>query len=389
MRGDCLIYLAEETHSLLPLDKGISLLYTKTMKQTLMVKLSPAPAQYSALLQTMERFNEACNYISQLAFEHHTSSQVKLHHLAYRYLREHYGLSAQMAVRVVGKVVECYRRNKSRLHTFKPHSAMVYDHRILSWKGLDKVSILTLEGRQVIPTRIGVYQEARINRIVKQCDLILRNNTFYLAVTVDAPEADPDDPVGTLGVDLGVIHLAVDSDGGFYSGKAVDKVREKIDTLKAKLQSKGTKSAKRHLKRVSGRESRFRRNVNHAISKLLVSKAKDTHRQIALEDLKGIGDSTVRHSQRRRHKSWAFSQLRQFITYKAAIAGVLIKLVDPRNTSRICPQCGFVSKSNRKSQSLFSCQQCGFASNADLVGATNISRKALVNKPIVSPVLVG
>jgi len=359
------------------------------MKQTLMLKLDTSPEQYQSLLETMERFNEACNYISQLAFDKYTASQVKLHHLAYRYLREHYGLSAQMAVRCVGKVVEQYRRDKSKLHTFKPHSAMVYDARILAFKGLDKISILALKGRLIIPIRIGSYQEVRINRIVKQSDLILRNKVFYLAVTVDAPEATPDDPTGTIGVDLGVINLAVDSDGEFYSGEAVDQVRERIDNLKSTLQSVGTKSAKRHLKKLSGRESRFRRSVNHCISKRLVIKAKDTHRQIALEDLSGVGDSTVRHSQRRRHKSWAFSQLRQFITYKAAIAGVLVALVDPRNTSRTCPQCGFVSKSNRKSQSLFSCQQCGFASNADIVGATNISRKAPVNEPIVSPLLVG
>jgi len=359
------------------------------MKQTLMVKLATDPKQYQSLLETMERFNEACNYISQLAFENHTASQVKLHHLAYRYLREHYGLSAQMAVRVVGKVVEQYRRDKSRLHGFKPYSAMVYDSRILAFKGLDKISILTLRGRLIIPIRIGEYQVARMNTVVKETDLILSNGIFYLATVVDAPEATPDDPTGTLGVDLGVINLAVDSDGEFYSGENVDEVREKIDTLKSALQSKGTKSAKRHLKKLSGRESRFRRSVNHMISKRLVSKAKDTYRQIALEDLKGVGDSTVRHAQRRRHKSWAFSQLRQFITYKAVIAGVLVKLVDPRNTSRTCPQCGFVSKSNRKSQSLFSCHQCGFASNADIVGAINISRKAPVNEPIVSPVLVG
>ena len=355
------------------------------MKQTLMVKLATGPEQYQALLQTMERFNEACNYISQLAFENHTASQVKLHHLAYRYLRERYGLSAQMAVRVVGKVVEQYRRDKSRLHIFKSHSAMVYDSRILAFKGLDKISILTLRGRLIIPIRIGEYQAARMNTVVKETDLILRNGIFYLAIAVDAPEASPDDPVDTLGVDLGVINLAVDSDGEFYSGESVDKVREKIDELKTSLQSKGTKSAKRHLKRLSGRESRFRRSVNHIMSKRLISKAKDTHRQIALEDLKGIGDSTVRHSQRRRHKSWAFSQLRQFITYKAAIAGVLVALVDPRNTSRTCPSCGFVSKSNRKSQSLSPANSVAFSlmptSLALLTSLARLLSTSLLSRP--------
>ena len=360
------------------------------MKQVIMVKLATTKEQYDALLETMERFNEACNYISQLAFENHTASQVKLHHLAYRYLREHYGLSAQMAVRVVGKVVEQYRREKSKLHLFKPHSAMVYDERILSWKGLDRVSILTLSGRQLIPVRIGAYQESRLHRVVKQADLLLRNSTFYLAVVIDAPEPSPDDPTGVLGVDLGIQHIAVDSDGEFYSGKEVDKVREKTEKLKASLQSKGTKSAKRHLRKLSGREARFRRNTNHVISKRLVSKAKDTQRAIALEDLKGIGSrTTVRKSLRRRHKSWAFAQLRHFINYKARLAGVVLKLVDPRHTSQVCPQCGFVSRENRKSQSSFLCQSCGFASNADLAASLNIRDRAGGVQPIVSPALVG
>lgn len=359
------------------------------MKQTLMIKLSPTLEQYDALLKTMEAFNVACSYASDVAFNNQIWGQYYLHHAVYKKLREEFKLSSQMAIRAIAKVSESYKTDKKTQHIFKPHSAMVYDQRILSWKGLDKVSILTLQGRQIIPTRIGDYHESRIDRNVRQSDLILHNSIFYLAIVVDAPEATPDDPTGTIGVDLGVINLAVDSDGEFYSGKAVDEVREKMDTLKADLQSCGTKSAKRHLKKLKGRESRFRRSINHIISKKLVTKAKDTHRQIALEDLKGIGDSTVRHGQRRQHKSWAFFQLRSFIEYKAKIAGVLVKLVDPRNTSRTCPQCGFVSKSNRKSQSVFLCQQCGFASNADIVGATNISRKAEVNPPIVSPLRVG
>ena len=354
------------------------------MKQTLVVKLNPTPEQHAALLATLERFNAACNWLAEVAFANRCANKFALQKLAYYETRNRFGLSAQMAVRAISKTVEAYKRDKRIQPSFRPHGAMTYDERILSFKGADRVSLLTLAGRIVVPFRFGAYQEARLDRKRGQADLILRNGIFYLAVVVDAPEASPDDPTGTLGVDLGVINLAVDSDGEFYSGEAVDVVREKIDTLKSSLQSKGTKSAKRHLKKLSRRESRFRRSINHVISKRLVSKAKDTHRQIALEDLKGIGDSTVRHAQRRRHKSWAFFQLRSFIQYKAAIAGVVVALVDPRNTSRTCPSCGFVSKSNRKSQSSFLCQECGFASNADLVGAINISRRASVNVPTVA-----
>ena len=361
------------------------------MKQTLMVKLAPTLEQYKTLLETMERFNEACNYASDIAFNTATFGQYYLHHKVYRYLREHYGLSAQMAVRAIAKVSESYQIDRKSQHTFKPHSAMVYDQRILSWKGLDKVSILTLFGRQVIPTRIGAYQEARIDRKVRQSDLVLSDGIFYLAVVVDAPEPSPDDPSGYLGVDLGIINIAADSDGMVYSGAEVNGIRKRQSKLRAKLQSKDTKAAKRLLVKRSRKEKRFGTNINHTISKRIVARAKDTGRGIALEDLGGIRDriTVVRHSQRRQHHSWAFRQLRSFIEYKARLKGVLVKLVDPRNTSRTCPVCGCIDKRNRPSQSLFSCVSCGFSSTADTVAAGNISRRALVNEPCFSPALGG
>jgi putative transposase len=360
------------------------------MKQALMVKLAPTDEQYQALQTTMERFNEAANYVSQLALDNRTASQVRLHRLAYRYLREHYGLSAQMAVRAVGKVVEVYRRDGSKLAIFKPHSAMVYDQRILSWKGLDKVSLLSLQGRLIIPVRIGSYQEVRINRVVKQCDLILRDGVFYLAVTVDAPEPHPDDPVGYIGVDFGIVNIAADSDGTTYSGGQVNGLRKRRAKLRAKLQTNGSKAAKRLLVKRSRKEGRFATNINHVISKRVVAKAKDTGRGIALEDLGGIRDRmTVRRSQRRQHHSWAFRQLRGFIEYKAKLAGVMVRLVDPRNTSRTCPACGIIDKRNRPSQSLFSCVSCGFSGPADTIAAGNIARRATVNWPNFSPALSG
>jgi IS605 OrfB family transposase len=355
------------------------------MKQTLMIKLAPTPEQYQSLLKTMERFNDACNYASEQAFGNSTFGQFYLHKIVYRTIRERFGMSAQMTIRAVAQVSQSYKTDRKVQHSFKPHSAMVYDSRILSWKGLDKVSILTLSGRLIIPIRIGSYQESRIDRKIRETDLILRDGKFYLAVVVDAPEQIPNEPIGYLGVDLGIVNIAADSNGVVYSGNQVNGLRKRHAKLRTKLQSKGTKSAKRLLKKRSLKESRFATNVNHTISKRIVDNAKDTGKGIALEDLSGIRDRiTVRHSQRRQHHSWAFNQLRQFIQYKAIIAGVLVNLVDPRNTSRTCPICGCIDKRNRPSQSVFSCVSCGYSSFADTVAAVNISRRAAVNQPIVS-----
>lgn len=360
------------------------------MKQTLMIKLAPSDEQHKSLLEAMERFNEACNHISDIAFNTGTFGQYYLHPIVYSYLRKHFGLSAQMAVRAIAKTSESYKLNRQSKHFFKPHSAMVYDQRILSWKGLDRVSILTLQGRQIIPIRIGAYQEARLDRKVRQTDLILRDGIFYLATILDAPEPTPSEPDGFLGIDLGIVNIVADSDGEVFSGGQVNGLRKRHAKIRSRLQTNGSKQAKRLLKKRSKKEKRFVTNTNHIISKSVVAKAKDSGQGIALEDLKGIRDRiTVRKSQRRQHHSWAFNQLRNFIEYKAKLAGVLVKLVDPRNTSRTCPRCGSVSKSNRVSQSLFSCISCGFSAPADINAAGIIASRALVNEPYISPVLSG
>jgi len=349
-----------------------------------MIKLVPNSEQRGALLETMERFNEACDYASGLAFANKVFGQAYLHHLVYSHLRKYFGLSAQMAVRAIAKVSESYKIDRKTKHFFKPHSAMVYDQRILSFKGLDRVSILTLKGRQLVPIRIGAYQEARLDQKVRQSDLVLQNGIFYLATVIDAPEPVPDEPEGFLGVDLGIKNIAADSDGELYSGGQVNGLRKRHEKLRGKLQSKGTPSAKRLLKKRSKKEKNFAKNVNHMISKKIVQKAKDSGKGIALENLKGIRSRiTVRKSQRRGQHSWAFYQLRSFIEYKAKLAGVVIALVDPRNTSRTCPVCGYVDKRNRPNQNIFSCVSCKFSSNADTNAARNIASRAAVNRPNV------
>lgn len=358
------------------------------MKTTLKIKLCPTEAQHALLKQTMIRFNEACNEIAKVAFEEQLASKFKLQKLLYYRIKKEFSLSAQMVVRAIAKVVEAYKRDKKKLCSFKPLGAVVYDQRIMAFKGLEGVSLWTIDGRQTIPMILGGYQLDRIGRALGQADLALVGNTFYLLATVDTPEQPPLPPEDFLGVDLGIVRIAVDSDGATFSGEQVDKVRQKYASLRSRLQSADTASnrkrnARRHLKKLGKKEARFRRDVNHIVSKKLVKIAKDTSRGIALEDLKGIRERTsVWKDQRARHHGWSFFQLRQFITYKALISGVPVCIVDARDTSRTCPECGFVSKKNRPTQDLFLCRKCGHRDLADRVGALNIRSRAIVNWPI-------
>src|SRR2546421_3337304 len=356
------------------------------MKQTMLLKLAPSPEQSNALLETVHAFNDACNAIAEVAYAEQLANKFELQKLIYADIRNLYGLSSQLTIRAISKVVDSYKRDKSIKPTFRREGAVTYDERVMALKGLTEVSLLTLHGRVLVPFRIGGYQEARLDAIKGQADLLYRKGIWYLAVTLDVPEPTPHEPTETLGVDLGLVNIATDSTGETFSGAQVEKTRHHMHSLRQRLQKRGTKSAKRHLKKLSGREARFRKNTNHVISKRLVQKAKANRQGIAIEELRHIRtrtERTVRHSQRSRHSSWSFAQLRFFLSYKAALAGVPLHLIDPAYTSRTCSECGHCAKENRKSQAVFLCQACGHCDNADRNAAMNISR-ADVMQPIVS-----
>lgn len=219
-----------------------------------------------------------------------------------------------------------------------------------------------------------------------ESDLVYRNGAWYLLATcnVDEPPAVAID--GVLGVDFGITELAVDSDGNMYSGEAIKAVRVRVRELRRGLQSKGSRSAKRHLSKVRRRQSRFTTWVNHNISKQLVQTAVPSAKAICLEDLNGIRDRVSASKQMRwLLGNWAFHQLRAFVEYKAQRAGIPVITVNAAYTSQTCSSCGHCERANRQSQSKFCCNQCGLETNADLNAALNLkARGQSVSVPIVS-----
>jgi IS605 OrfB family transposase len=351
------------------------------MKLTAKVKLLPTREQSTILEKTLEIANNACNYISEQAWEHKTFRQFPLHKLVYYDVREKYLLSAQVVERCISKVADSYKTGHKITRAFRLYGAIAFDDRILRWHIESReVSIWTVNGRQHIPFVCGKRQEELLQGRRGESDLSLINGEFYLLATCDVESPEPIDVHDVLGCDFGIVNLVTDSDGEQFSGDAVEDNRRKSEHLRRNLQKKQTKSATRKLKKISGRQARFQSNTNHTISKRLVAKAQDTRRAIALEDLSGIREAPVRRKQRSKHANWSFYQLRQYISYKAKLVGIPVILVDPKYTSQRCSVCGHVSKSNRKSQSSFLCVSCGHSANADTNAAINIARAA-VNQP--------
>jgi IS605 OrfB family transposase len=354
------------------------------MRLSVQLRLKPTPEQSKALWQTLRRANEAANYVSKEAWESQTFGQFKLHKRVYANLRSKFGLPAQMAIRVIAKVADAYKFDKRVKRTFKTYGALAFDARNFSLfvdKGL--VSLSTIQGRVKVSFVCGERQRELLQHQFGEADLCYVGKKWYLHVTINVEEPPPEAVPGVLGVDLGIVNLATDSEGESLTGEHVQNARQRYSRLRQDLQRCGTDSAKRHLKRLSGKERNFLRTVNHTISKSIVQKAQGTSRMLALEDLSGIRQATVRKAQRYLHNSWSFGQLRNFLRYKAALRGIPVVLVDPRHTSQACPACGHIARANRKNRDLFVCSACGNAGPTDHIAAQNIARRAAVNRPIV------
>lgn len=354
-----------------------------SMRITVKCKLNPTQEQVEILDETLSRCLGALNYVSKIAWEEKCFNRVVLHHFTYYKIKSKFELHSQICCAIINKVSFSYKTERKRMHIFKKAVLPLNINRTVRLKGTEIASISTISGRQKIALALGNYQKQMLAKAIKFCDseLIKRGKKFYLNIVIEIPDEPLKETENVIGVDMGIRNLATCSTGDNFSGEQVQAVRNRYHTLRQALQSKGTKSAKRHLKKLSGREKRFQEDVNHKISKQIVELAIKSNSAIALENLKNIRNTTKhRKDQRRSFHSWAFYQLRQFITYKAQMAGIPVFLVNPAYTSKTCSSCGSIGI--RRGEH-FHCPHCSFQADADFNASINISR-AVVNQPIVA-----
>jgi len=170
------------------------------MKLTAKIKLKPTIEQKELLEKTLETANIAANYISAIAWEEKTFRQFSLQKLVYKPVREKFGLSAQMTVRVIGKVSDSYKPDKDTKRTFKLNGSIAYDSRILKYYDeKDLVSIWTINGREKIKYLTGQSQKELLKFQKGESDLVKIGGDFYLFATCDIQDPDEIDPEHVLG----------------------------------------------------------------------------------------------------------------------------------------------------------------------------------------------
>jgi putative transposase len=350
---------------------------------TIVCKIQPTLEQLQKLELTLGAFANACNYINATV-NPKIKNKNRIQAEVYKTVRQQFSLPANLAVRACARVASNRKTaaaKKRPVKAFKPTSAD-YDARIFSYREKDQtVSLTTVAGRERFKLILGNYQIGKlVGKTPTSATLSKhRDGQLYIHIQIKETAPTPQKSDDVIGVDLGRRDIAVTSEAQSWSGEKITKVRDRFSRVRASVQKKGTKGAKRLLKRLSGRERRYQTWVNHNISKQIISRAIETSSIVAIEDLTGIRDRT--HTQprnkteRRRSNSWAFYQLRQFLEYKGVKEGVEVLTVSPRYTSQTCHQCLHIHPVKGKSYrhgKTFNCGHCRWKGDADFNGAKMI-----------------
>jgi len=332
------------------------------------------------LLPTAIAYTNAYNYACQDGYDGKITSGYDLHKRTYQHMRE--TLPSQLAVSARTKAIESLvsiaglkRKGKKTSCPKSKLCSIRYDARSYSlWLERNEVSLLTLEGRKRFAFSLPeCYSQYRTWKN-KSAELKIYGKQVILNVVFEKEITDTEPNGNIIGCDRGENNLAVLSNGKFFGGRKIKQKARQYRKLRTELQKKGTRSAKRHLRKIRSKERRFRADVNHCISKQIVALLQ-TGDTVVLEKL-----TDIRKNMKRKKKhmadahSWSFYQLEQFLIYKAMAKGINVVFIDGRYTSQSCSKCGNIRKANRKG-SRFNCRECGYTCDADLNASFNIAQK--------------
>jgi putative transposase len=365
---------------------------TRHMQRTIRIRLEPSLAQAVALTKTSRQFTAAFNHVCRHGWQQRLTNSVKLHHETYYGTRKLLPLlPTNLLIQARVKATEAIKsalalcrkvaRKENGQNVGMPQSTVCpprYNARTytVDWQSRT-VRLALVGGRQTIHFAVPDYSAKYVGYLTDTADLIERDGCWWLHVVVTIPAPDIAQTDQVVGVDLGLAHPAVTSQNRFLGKKAWKAIEGRLFHLKRALAKKGTKSAKRHLRKVRHRQRRFRRDCDHVLSKQIVQSV-EPGSTIVLENLKHIRrrmKAKRRSSTKRRMHAWSFAQLKGFIGYKAEEQGCMVVTVDPRHTSQRCSCCGHTARNNRRSQGDFWCRQCHMRLNADLNAARNIAAK--------------
>ncbi len=271
--------------------------------------------------------------------------------------------------------IDLFQKKKFLKICFHKGRSVHFDKRTYSIKD-EIISLYTLEKRIKVPMRLGPFQKTYFSQgIPKEGELVCKKGKWYFNLVLDLPDPPLQENTKLLGVDLGENNVFATSSGKIFSGGKIRYERDQFLAKRRALQSNGSQSAKQLLKKISGREGRRMRHINHELSKQIVQEAIEQKAGvIVLEDLTNIR-KRIKAGKRMRTRlhRWGFRQFQMFIQYKAEANGLSVMYVNPAYSSQTCSVCGCLGVRERH---LFKCS-CGNQQHADWNASQNLCRFAL------------
>lgn len=358
------------------------------------VKLEfPSKATEQAMLDCLRVEADCYGYVSALlettGFREHPMSRYDVHYKFYYEIRKQYpSLSSQMVCKVIQEVVANWKtclKTREKFNTPKKQNlSMTLDKRLYS-KLTDHSVNLTIPGYRKVECTFNTYpllQHMFDTYTAKNCNIFYRDGQFWLTVQFEVPSTELMNE-DVLGIDRGIKRLITCSDGTAISDKEFNKRRRKIRYLKRCLSKKGTKNAKRHLKKLRKREACMSRDYTYSVANYILSKSQGI---IVLEDLTKIKKSTSRKKvatecgdkkeiKRKRHNNRfgqvALKQLQTVLEYKAPLVGKRVATVEPAYTSQL--DCRGLPNGKRLGTRYYAAD--GLVLDADWNAAINIANR--------------
>lgn len=308
--------------------------------------------------EVLEVEKDCYNYLSQIfdriGFKHHRLSRYDVQSKYYNELREKFPLlSSQMVLKAileaVGNWTTCIANEKDKFEPpIKTNLSMILDKRLYSNLTSNSVD-LTVPGVKRVRCAFDSYK--RLSKLFdlykpQNCNVFYRRGQFYLAIQFDVPEIEHIEGEA-LGVDRGIRRTVTCSDGTGWINREFNRERRKLRYLRRCLKAKNTKSAKRHLKKLSRTERNRSKNEVHRVVNWLLAKDYTTY---VLEDLSKIKKSTSKkvvktadgqkkEVKRKKHNNRfgqiPLKEIQTTLEYKAPLLGKEVVTVEPAYTSRL------------------------------------------------------
>lgn len=201
---------------------------------------------------------------------------------------------------------------------------------------------------------------------------------YYISLLVETTVGELPKTNSSVGIDVGLKHFAILSDGVIYSNpKFFRSIEEKLAKAQRILSRRTEGSSNWYKQKI--KVARIHEMVTNArkdyLNKISTEIIKN-HDMIGLEDLK-VANMVRNHNLAKAITEVSWYEFRRMLEYKVEWYGKQVIAVDPKRTSQRCNSCGHTEKENRKSQSSFVCIKCGHTDNADINASKNIKELAL------------